>query len=149
MFANSTKDLSFVPRYSLVVFKLLCPAWLATCSILYPALCKALVQKYARIICGCNFTLLHEEQELIKRLSENDNDIETKQKLIEGNYKLMLSILNKYKTENENVDDLICVAVIVLIKAINTFANIKEIKLTYYITKCIENEINLYLQLKH
>lgn len=89
----------------------------------------------------------NEEQELIKRLSENDNDIETKQKLIEGNYKLMLSILNKYKTEN--VDDLICVAVIGLIKAVNTFANIKEIKLTDYITKCIENEINMYLQQKY
>ena len=61
----------------------------------------------------------------------------------------MLSILNKYKTENENVDNLICVAVIGLIKAVNTFANIKEIKLTDYITKCIENEINLYLQQKH
>ena len=91
----------------------------------------------------------NEEQELIKRLSENDNDIETKQKLIEGNYKLMLSILNKYKTENESVDDLICVAVIGLIKAVNTFANIKEIKLADYITKCIENEINMYLQQKY
>lgn len=88
----------------------------------------------------------NEEQELIKRLSENDN-IEAKQKLIEGNYKLMLSILSRYKTEN--IDDLICVAVIGLIKAVNTFDNIKEIKLTDYITKCIENEINMYLQQKH
>ena len=82
-----------------------------------------------------------EEQELLKKLSNKDN-LEVKNKLIEGNYKLLLSIVNKY--EDENVDDLIQIGLIGMLKAVNTYELNKKIKFSDYISKCIESEIIVY-----
>jgi len=70
----------------------------------------------------------------------------SRQKLIEHNLRLVVYIAKKFENTNICVDDLISIGTIGLIKAINTFKSDKQIKLATYASRCIENEILMYLR---
>ncbi len=84
------------------------------------------------------------ESEYINRLPEGDP--EAKRVLIEHNLRLVVYIAKKFENTGINVEDLISIGSIGLIKAINTYRNDKNIKLATYASKCIENEILMYLR---
>ena len=85
------------------------------------------------------------EGECIKNLIEN-NDEEAKSMLIEHNLRLVVYIAKKFDNTGVGVEDLISIGTIVLIKGINTFKPDKNIKLATYASRCIENEILMYLR---
>lgn len=86
-----------------------------------------------------------EEDDLINRLLiGNDDDIRTV--LIERNLRLVVYIAKKFENTGIMVEDLISVGTIGLIKAVNTFNPDKKIKLATYASRCIENEILMYLR---
>ncbi len=86
-----------------------------------------------------------EETEIISLLG-TDKDELAKSKLIERNLRLVVYIARKFENTGINVEDLISIGTIGLIKAINTFKCDKNIKLATYATRCIENEILMYLR---
>lgn len=85
-----------------------------------------------------------EELELIKRLSEGDES--AKNTLVERNLRLVVYIAKKFENAGINIEDLISIGTIGLMKAINSFACDKNIKLATYASRCIENEILMYLR---
>lgn len=85
-----------------------------------------------------------EEAECIENLEEDDG--EAKKKLIEHNLRLVVYIAKKFDNTGIGVEDLISIGTIGLIKAINTFNPGKNIKLATYASRCIENEILMYLR---
>lgn len=85
------------------------------------------------------------EGECIKNLMEN-NDEEAKSMLIEHNLRLVVYIAKKFDNTGVGVEDLISIGTIGLIKGINTFKPDKNIKLATYASRCIENEILMYLR---
>lgn len=85
------------------------------------------------------------EREMIQRLG-TENDQEAKQTLIEHNLRLVVYIAKKFDNTGVGVEDLISIGTIGLIKAINTFNPTKKIKLATYASRCIENEILMYLR---
>lgn len=85
------------------------------------------------------------EGECIKNLIEN-NDEEAKSMLIEHNLILVVYIAKKFDNTGVGVEDLISIGTIGLIKGINTFKPDKNIKLATYASRCIENEILMYLR---
>ena len=85
-----------------------------------------------------------EEIELLGKLGKNDFDI--RQTLIERNLRLVVYIARKFENTGIYVEDLISIGTIGLIKAINTFKPDKNIKLATYASRCIENEILMYLR---
>ena len=86
-----------------------------------------------------------EEAAVINSLgSEYDN--EAKKVLIEHNLRLVVYIAKKFDNTGVGVEDLISIGTIGLIKAINTFNPTKNIKLATYASRCIENEILMYLR---
>ena len=85
-----------------------------------------------------------EEAGLILRLSEGDYTV--KPTLIERNLRLVVYIARKFENTGIYVEDLISIGTIGLIKAINTFKPDKNIKLATYASRCIENEILMYLR---
>lgn len=85
-----------------------------------------------------------EEAELISRLAEGDMSV--KSSLIERNLRLVVYIARKFENTGIYVEDLISIGTIGLIKAINTFNPAKNIKLATYASRCIENEILMYLR---
>ncbi|MDD2373224.1 MAG: RNA polymerase sporulation sigma factor SigE [Syntrophomonadaceae bacterium] len=91
----------------------------------------------------------NEEHELIKKLAEGD--MEVKSTLIEHNLRLVVYIAKKFENTGINIEDLVSIGTIGLIKAVNTFEPKKNIKLATYASRCIENEILMYLRrnLKH
>ena len=74
------------------------------------------------------------------------NSEEAKKKLIEHNLRLVVYIAKKFDNTGVGVEDLISIGTIGLIKAINTFNPEKNIKLATYASRCIENEILMYLR---
>ncbi|MCL2085272.1 MAG: RNA polymerase sporulation sigma factor SigE, partial [Oscillospiraceae bacterium] len=89
--------------------------------------------------------LTHEEERyLIGRYSENDDGV--KAVLIERNLRLVVYIARRFENTGVNVEDLISIGTIGLIKAINTYRPDKNIKLATYASRCIENEILMYLR---
>ena len=86
-----------------------------------------------------------EEAEVIALLG-TDKDEMAKSKLIERNLRLVVYIARKFENTGINVEDLISIGSIGLIKAINTYKSDKNIKLATYATRCIENEILMYLR---
>ncbi len=84
-----------------------------------------------------------EEEYLISKLEE-DEDV--KNILIERNLRLVVYIARKFDNTGIGVEDLISIGTIGLIKAVNTFKPDKKIKLATYASKCIENEILMYLR---
>lgn len=85
-----------------------------------------------------------EEEELIERLTKGDESI--RDILIERNLRLVVYIARKFENTGVCVEDLISVGTIGLIKAVNTFNPEKKIKLATYASRCIENEILMYLR---
>ena len=88
-----------------------------------------------------------EEQNAVKRFmegSKRDRDL-----LIEHNLRLVVYIARKFESAGINVEDLISIGTIGLIKAVNTFKIEKNIKLATYASRCIENEILMYLRRKN
>ena len=73
-------------------------------------------------------------------------DLEARNVLIERNLRLVAHIIKKYYTHYDDTDDLISIGTIGLIKAIHTFKPDKNIKLATYASRCIENEILMYLR---
>ncbi len=84
-----------------------------------------------------------EEREIINRLKDSD---EAKSILIEHNLRLVVYLAKKFESTGINVEDLISIGTIGLIKAVNTFKAEKNIKLATYASKCIENEILMHLR---
>ena len=85
------------------------------------------------------------ENEIISDLGTEYED-EAKNILIEHNLRLVVYIAKKFDNTGVGVEDLISIGTIGLIKAINTFAPEKNIKLATYASRCIENEILMYLR---
>lgn len=86
-----------------------------------------------------------EETELLRKLTEK-TDEEAKGQLIEHNLRLVVYIAKKFDNTGVLVEDLISIGTIGLIKSINTFKPDKKIKLATYASRCIENEILMYLR---
>ncbi|MBE6008584.1 MAG: sigma-70 family RNA polymerase sigma factor, partial [Lachnospiraceae bacterium] len=85
-----------------------------------------------------------EEWELLKELPDNTDKV--KSILIERNLRLVVYIARKFENTGINIEDLISIGTIGLIKAINTFDTAKNIKLATYASRCIENEILMFLR---
>ena len=86
-----------------------------------------------------------EEEKMIKKLSE-ENNLETRQILVERNLRLVVYIAKKFENTGIGIEDLISIGTIGLMKAVNTFNVDKKIKLATYASRCIENEILMYLR---
>ena len=86
-----------------------------------------------------------EETEMISRLGSEDA---ARQILIEHNLRLVVYIANRFENTGAGLEDLVSIGTIGLIKAINTFQSDKNIKLATYASRCIENEILMYIR-KH
>ena len=87
----------------------------------------------------------NEEQKMIEALETNEQE-KAKKSLIEHNLRLVVYIAKKFDNTGVGVEDLISIGTIGLIKAINTFDPVKNIKLATYASRCIENEILMYLR---
>lgn len=85
-----------------------------------------------------------EEAALIQKLSSGDRNVRAT--LIERNLRLVVYIARKFDNTRINIEDLISIGTIGLIKAVNTFNPEKKIKLATYASRCIENEILMYLR---
>lgn len=86
-----------------------------------------------------------EEADAIAGLSDSENET-ARSELIEHNLRLVVYIAQKFDNTGVGVEDLISIGTIGLIKAINTFNPEKKIKLATYASRCIENEILMYLR---
>lgn len=85
-----------------------------------------------------------EERELLKRLM--NKDVEAKNILIERNLRLVVYIAKKFENSGVNIEDLVSIGTIGLMKAINSYNLEKNIKLATYASRCIENEILMFLR---
>ena len=84
------------------------------------------------------------EAELIERMDEGD--LSVRNELIEHNLRLVAYIARRFENTGIGMDDLISIGTIGLIKAVNTYRSDKSIKLATYASRCIENEILMYLR---
>ena len=108
----------------------------------------SLSDKAVHYLCGTE-ALPHplspeEESELLDRIAEGDS--EAKDKLVEHNLRLVVFLAKKFESSGLDMEDLVSVGTIGLIKAINSFKRDKQIKLATYASRCIENEILMYLR---
>ncbi len=85
-----------------------------------------------------------EEELLIKKM--NSGDIDSRNKLIEHNLRLVAHIVKKYDTKDVSQDDLISIGTIGLIKGVDSFNKSHGTKITTYCARCIENEILMYFR---
>lgn len=85
-----------------------------------------------------------EESILLQKLGQGDSGV--KSVLIEHNLRLVVYIAKKFENTGINIEDLVSIGTIGLIKAVNTFEPRKNIKLATYASRCIENEILMYLR---
>ena len=85
-----------------------------------------------------------EESEIMQRIENGDES--AREKLITHNLRLVVYIAKKFESPSANVEDLISIGTIGLIKAVKTFCPSRNIKLATYASRCIENEILMYLR---
>ena len=85
-----------------------------------------------------------EENELMQRIENGDES--AREPLITHNLRLVVYIAKKFESPSANVEDLISIGTIGLIKAVKTFCPSRNIKLATYASRCIENEILMYLR---
>jgi RNA polymerase sporulation-specific sigma factor len=85
-----------------------------------------------------------EEAEVLQRIAEGDES--AREPLIVHNLRLVVYIAKKFESPGAGTEDLISIGTIGLIKAVNTFSPEKNIKLATYASRCIENEILMYLR---
>lgn len=86
----------------------------------------------------------NEEQYYLNLLSEGNE--EAKNILIERNLRLVAHVCKKYSSTNIELDDLISIGTIGLIKGINSFDSSKGVRLATYVSRCVDNEILMYLR---
>ncbi len=108
-------------------------------------------EKRVDYVCGNGEALpqplsIEEEGETLRRLAEEESREDAKSKLIQHNLRLVVYIARKFENTGVDNDDLISIGTIGLIKAINSFRTDKNIKLATYASRCIENEILMYLR---
>ena len=94
---------------------------------------------------ACPGTLDADDLEAAVRAAEG-GDEDAKKLLIEHNLRLVVYISKRFENTGINIEDLISIGTIGLIKAVNTFNSSKNIKLATYASRCIENEILMYLR---
>lgn len=88
-----------------------------------------------------------EEAEILSKLGKNEEeDSKIRSLLVEKNLRLVVYIAKKFENTRVGVEDLVSIGTIGLMKAINTFKPDKNIKLATYASRCIENEILMYLR---
>ena len=85
-----------------------------------------------------------EEEKCLEGLRQGDE--QARNTLIEHNLRLVAHIVKKFETKDYDTDDLISIGTIGLIKGVDTYKFDKDIKLTTYIAKCIQNEILMYFR---
>ncbi len=85
-----------------------------------------------------------EEEECIQKMKAGDQ--QARNKLIEHNLRLVAHIVKKFESNNNDIDDLIGIGTVGLIKGIDTYSPDKKVKLTTYAAKCAENEILMYFR---
>lgn len=85
-----------------------------------------------------------EEEEYI--IKAKNGDKEARSKLIEHNLRLVAHIVKKFESNNNDIDDLIGIGTVGLIKGIDTYSLNKNVRLTTYAAKCAENEILMYFR---
>ena len=100
-------------------------------------------------ICGVNTSKLPllknaEKEELFSRIEEGDKD--AREQYIEGNLRLVLSVIKRFSSSNENVDDLFQIGCIGLIKAIDNFDSSLNVKFSTYAVPMIIGEIRRFLR---
>ena len=89
---------------------------------------------------------LSKEEEEFYLVMASDGDAMAKDKLIEHNLRLVVFLAKKYENTSVDLEDLVSIGTIGLIKAINTYSMDKNIKLATYASRCIDNEILMYLR---
>ena len=89
---------------------------------------------------------LSEEEEKLYLQKYKEGDLEAKNILIEKNMRLVAHMVKKYVTNDRNIEDLLSVGTIGLIKAVNTFNASKSCRLATYAAKCIDNELLMMLR---
>lgn len=87
-----------------------------------------------------------EEEEMLLQELEAEHSLPVKQKLVERNLRLVVYIAKKFENTGVGIEDLVSIGTIGLMKAINTFKKSKNIKLATYASRCIENEILMFLR---
>ncbi len=91
---------------------------------------------------------LTEEEEKLYLVKLAQGDEKAKEVLIERNLRLVAHIIKKFENSGDDFDDLISIGTIGLIKAVNTFNAGKSSRLATYASRCIENEILMYMRSK-
>ena len=86
-----------------------------------------------------------EEEKILKKL-DSEEDTKARQTLVERNLRLVVYIAKKFENTGSGIEDLVSIGTIGLMKAINTFKIDKNIKLATYASRCIENEILMFLR---
>ena len=87
---------------------------------------------------------LEQETECLQKMK--NGDLEARNELILRNMRLVAHVAKKYQSRDEELEDLISIGTIGLIKAVNAYRADKKIKLATYASRCIENEILMYLR---
>ena len=88
-----------------------------------------------------------DREEEIKYVEKSmDGDIDARNILIEHNLRLVVFLAKKYENTNVDLEDLVSIGTIGLIKGVNTYKLDKNIKLATYVSRCIDNEILMYLR---
>ena len=107
-------------------------------------------KKYQKILFVGSTDILPEplsKEEEIKYVGMSvNNDMQARNKLIEHNLRLVVFLAKKYDNTGTDLEDLVSIGTIGLIKAINTYRLDKNIKLATYASRCIDNEILMYLR---
>jgi RNA polymerase sporulation-specific sigma factor len=85
-----------------------------------------------------------EEQDCLQRFAQGD--LEARNRLVEHNLRLVAHILKKYYAQADDMDDLLSIGTIGLIKGINSFRPEKNIRLATYCSRCIENEVLMHFR---
>ena len=89
---------------------------------------------------------LNREEELALLIRSKEGDIKARNKLIEHNLRLVVFLAKKYENTTYDIEDLVSIGSIGLIKGINTYKIDKNIKLATYASRCISNEILMFLR---
>ena len=89
---------------------------------------------------------LDKEEELEYIIKAQEGDIEARNKLIEHNLRLVVFLAKKYENTGYDIEELVCIGSIGLIKGIKTYKIDKNIKLATYASRCIANEILMFLR---
>ena len=87
-----------------------------------------------------------EEEDRYVRLWVEQGDEEARNTLIERNLRLVAHVMKMYYTTGEDLDDLLSIGTIGLIKGVNTYRHDKGVRLATYVSRCVENEILMYFR---